>query len=321
MRFGFAVKVLGEGGLPSHDSRRWQSGPHLSISISMLHDILTYLSRNRIRMYRISSDFVPYGTHPDMPQFQGQINECRARLAELGAEARRLDIRLSLHPSQFVVLNAADEEIGRKAVADLLQQSELLDAMEMGPEAVVVTHVGGIYGDKQASLDRFVERWRGLPEPAKRRVVVENDERLFSAVDTLHIHQHIGVRLIFDYLHHMVNPGGLDLTDALRECLHTWPADQMPKIHFSSPRTEMRTVERKNPATGRKETVYLPPLVSQHADYLNPLEFMMFMERAAGTQFDVMLEAKAKDLALLALRRFLVERGRADLADIRRDRA
>lgn len=308
MRFGFAVKVLGGGGLPSHDSRRWQSGPHVRESIRMLYDILGYLNENDIRMYRMSSDFIPYGTHPGMPQFHHQLEECRQELKDLGDEAKRLDIRLSLHPSQFVVLNAEDEKVACKAIADLAQQAELLDKMGLDSEAVVVTHVGGLYGDKGKSLERFVERWKQFPEHAKRRVVVENDERLFSVEDILRINKQTGARLIFDYQHHMLNPGSLDMVEALEACLDTWPSEQTPKIHFSSPRTEMREVERKNRLTGKKEIVYQPPLISQHADYINPLEFMLFMQKARGLRFDVMLEAKSKDLALIALRKFLQER-------------
>jgi UV DNA damage endonuclease len=271
----------------------------------MLRDIFDYLNRHDIRMYRMSSDVVPYGTHPEMPQFHNQIDECADELRELGEKAKELDIRLSLHPSQFVVLNAEDEEIAGKAIADLTLQSELLDVMGLDLEAVVVTHVGGVYGSKQDGLERFVERWHKMPESARRRVVVENDERLYSVEDTLWINRRTGTRLIFDYQHHMLNSGKLNLTEALESCLDSWPAEQTPKIHFSSPRTEMRTLERKSPATGKKEQVYQPPLISQHSDYINPLEFALFMEKAHGLRFDVMLEAKSKDLALIALRKFL----------------
>ena len=43
VRLGFAVKVLGDGGLPSHDTRRWQSGPHLRTSLERLRAVLAYL--------------------------------------------------------------------------------------------------------------------------------------------------------------------------------------------------------------------------------------------------------------------------------------
>jgi len=96
-RLGFAVKVLGRGGLPSHDARRWQSGPSLARSIDALYRILDYLRDEGIRMYRLTSDFVPYATHPDLPQFHGQLEAHATELARLGRYARRLDLRLSLY--------------------------------------------------------------------------------------------------------------------------------------------------------------------------------------------------------------------------------
>ena len=140
-RLGFAVKVAGREGLKSNDARRWQSNPHLRVSMEYLREILDYLHEIDVRMYRISSDFVPYCTHPDLPQFHGQIGECRDGLAELGRIARERGIRLSLHPSQYVLLSAQDPAINDKGIADVNAQAELLDAMEQGPEAVVILHL------------------------------------------------------------------------------------------------------------------------------------------------------------------------------------
>ena len=97
-RLGFAVKVLGRPNLKSDDARRWQSGPHLGVSLGYLEAIFDYLSETGIRMYRMSSNIAPYATHPDLPQFHQQIDECREELARVGAKARQLDIRLSFHP-------------------------------------------------------------------------------------------------------------------------------------------------------------------------------------------------------------------------------
>lgn len=75
MRLGFAVKVLGRPDLPSNDARRWQSNPHLRVSLQYLQAIFGYLAESQITMYRISSDLAPYLTHPDMPQFHNQIGQ------------------------------------------------------------------------------------------------------------------------------------------------------------------------------------------------------------------------------------------------------
>src|SRR3954465_3784152 len=92
MRLGFAVKVLGEGGLPSHDTRRWQSGPHLRWSIEAVHGVLDRLERAGLEMYRMPASLAPYATHPDLPAFHDQIEEAAGELAALGARARELGI-------------------------------------------------------------------------------------------------------------------------------------------------------------------------------------------------------------------------------------
>jgi len=302
---GFAVKVLGEPGLRSHDSRRWQNGPHLSVSLAYLRDLFAYLERAGISMYRMASQLVPYATHPEMPAFHGQVEECARELAALGEKARALDLRLSFHPSQYVVLNAPDEALAARGMAEVEVQARVLEAMGLGPEAVVVVHVGGLYEGRAAARERFARRAEGLSAAARARLVVENDERAFSLADLLWIHQRTGLRVVFDYLHHLNNPGGMDVAEAALAALRTWPAAQTPKVHFSSPRTEMRLVSQRDPATGRQVEVLRPPLWTQHSDYVNPFEFVAFLRRmeAEGARpFDVMLEAKAKDLALLRLR-------------------
>lgn len=295
-RLGFAVKVAGREGLKSNDARRWQSGPHLDVSIGYLREILDYLDEIDVRMYRISSDFVPYCTHPDLPQFHDQIAECRSGLAELGRIARERGIRLSMHPSQYVLLSAQDPAINAKGIWDVNSQAELLDAMEQGPEAVVILHLGGAYGDKDSAIARFVANYPRLSEAGRRRLVIENDESIYTVQDCLRVHEATGIPIIFDHQHHLLNPGTLSIGEAVRAAVGSWPAGVMPKVHFSSPKLDSRTVVR-----GKKE-VEVAPLLSQHADYVHPWEFAAFLRAAGPVEFDVMLEAKMKDAALLKLR-------------------
>lgn len=303
LRLGFAVKVLGEPGLKSNDSRRWANRPHLKVSLGYLDAIFDYLVKHHIHMYRMSSDLAPYATHPDMPQFHGMVKESASELRALGAKARQLDIRLSFHPSQYVVLNSPDPTLTSKSIWDLTSQAEMLDLMELGPEAVMVIHVGGVYGDRAASNQRWVETYQRLPEPVRRRLVLEHDDIRFSAADTLWIHEHTGVRLVFDHQHFWcLNPERLDLRDTLARMVATWPAGVRPKIHFSSPRTELREIKRKDPVTRKNTIVNVAPVWTGHADFCQPFEFISFMRLGQRLDFDVMLEAKAKDLALIRLR-------------------
>jgi UV DNA damage endonuclease len=308
VRLGFAVKVLGEGGLPSHDTRRWQSGPHLRVSIEALHDVFAYLEREDIGMYRLTASLAPYATHPDMPQFHGQVEECRDELAALGERARANGLRLSTHPGQYVVLNSEDRAVRDGAIRDLELQAALLDAMGLGPEAVVVLHVGGAAGGHAAGIDRFLEGFERLSDAARARLVIENDDRTYALSHVLDLHRRTGLRVVWDILHHHCNdPDGIPDREALEAALATWPDGQVPKIHYSSPKTAM---EERRKRTGRRvERSIVLPQLRAHADMIDPIAFEQFLRNTAtGLAFDVMLEAKAKDLALLRLRAQLAGR-------------
>ena len=306
MRLGFAVKIVGQPGLKSNDTRRWQNNPHLSVSLAYLRDIFCYLQQIDVCMYRMSSDLAPYVTHPDLPQFHNQIAECTDELAAVGATAKERGLRLSFHPGAYVVLNSPDEDTAHKAMADLQAHAQILDRMGLGPEAVINIHVGGRYQDKTAAMDRFVRRYRALSEEAQRRLVLENDDRAFHIDDTYAIYRQTGIRLVLDQLHHLCHPApGRTLIEALELALSTWPPDQTPKIHFSTPHTAMIAGERSD-ETGSKVRILRQPRLCQHADLIDPFAFIDLLHRLpAGRDIDVMLECKAKDLALVRLRRHL----------------
>jgi UV DNA damage endonuclease len=303
MRLGFPVKVMGEPHLKANDARRWQQSPHLRVSLGYLAEIFEYLRKHRIHMYRMSSDLAPYATHPEMPQFHTMVRDCRPDLAAIGRLAREADIRLSFHPSQFVVLNSGNDELTRKSVADLASQAEMLDLMECGPEAVVVVHVGGSYGDRSSDRERWIRTRRKLSEPIRRRLVLENDDSRYSSADVLAIHESTGVKCVFDYQHHWCfNPEALPIIEAITNFLRTWTEGVRPKIHFSCARTEMREIKRRNRKTGKMELVLQPPVWTGHADYNNPFETINWLRSIAHLDTDIMLESKAKDLSLIRLR-------------------
>lgn len=308
-RLGFAVKVIGNGGLPSHDTRRWQSGPHLRVSLGRLEAIFGYLEEIDVRMYRMTSNLVPYGSHPDLPQFHNQIEECAEGLARLGRLAKEGDLRLSSHPGQYVVLNSEREEVRAAAVRELEMQAELLDAMGLGPEAVIVLHVGGAAGGVEPALDRFLAGFELLGERARERLVIENDDVSFGLGEVLQLASRTGSRVVWDILHHRcLDPDRIPPQEALALALDTWPDGSVPKIHYSSPRTAVEERKRK---VGRRveRQIVLPPLRA-HADLIDPIGFEGFLRDVpAEREFDVMLEAKAKDLALLRLREQLLGRG------------
>jgi UV DNA damage endonuclease len=298
-RLGFPVKVLGTP-LRSHDSRRWQNSPHLSVSLAYLRDILEYLRTKEIFFYRLAGQLAPYITHPALPQFHDQIEACSTELAAVGDLARDYRIRLTLHPGHYVQLNSPEPLRVARSRRELAGQAMLLDAMGLDADGVIVIHVGGRYDDRLAARTRFVTAWETLPDLVQRRLALENDDRLYDITDALWIQRRTGIPLVLDTLHHRcLDRQGVPLADALALALATWPPDRRPKIHVSSSRTELRYL--------RRNSMWRPqmPLPNQHSDFLNPFEVIDLLRAAQAARlrpFDLMLEAKAKDLALLRLR-------------------
>jgi UV DNA damage endonuclease len=305
MKLGFAVQVLGRSGLKASDTRRWQNNPHLSVSLAYLHDVFAYLRQIDVRMNRMSSSLAPYVTHPALPHFHNQVVDCSDELAAVGELARADGLRLSVHPNAHVVLNSSDAATAQRAMAELRIQAAILDYMGLGPEAVIILHVGGVYGDKYAAMRYFAQRYKQLDEQTRHRVVLENDDHSFTLGDTYAIYEETGVRLVFDVLHDLCNPTpGTRFPKTLHLALGTWPVTQTPKVHYSSPSTSIRMAETRG-ISGRRRRLRLPRTM-QHADLIDPFAFIGFL-RALPEQrpTDVMLECRGKDLALLRLRKQL----------------
>lgn len=300
LRLGVAVRILGAGGLRARDGRRADHAPHLSVSLLLVREVLLYLAQQRIGCYRLADDLAPYLTDPQRPQFAGQIDECDELLAEVGGLARAHGIRLTMHLPLHVALAAPEPMAAQRGQVEIAVRARLLDALGCGPEGVLVLHVGGAHGDRAAALERFAARYEQLPAHARRRVVVEPDEDCFGLTELLRLHQLTGVPIVFDTLHHQINNRErISLGVALALALATWPRGVRPKVHFSSQRTEAHRVAPRQGLPGR----VLAPQLGQHADYANPFEFLELLRAAAGLpEFDIMLEAKGADLALVRLR-------------------
>jgi UV DNA damage endonuclease len=315
IRLGVAVKILGRGGMRVRDGRRGEglegARPHLSISLLLLRDVLHYLAERAIRFYRLPDDLAPHpgraGAAPER-----QIAECAELLDEVGGLARRSGTRLTMHLGMHVALAAADEAIAARAAAEIATQAALLDALGAGPEGTLVLHIGGAHGDRAAALERFAGRLERLPHRARERLAVELDGGSFPLADLLRLHQVTGVPLVLDTLHlQLNNPEQVPLAEALGLALATWPPWIQPKIHASTQRTEAHL----QPARSGAPHQIIAPRHGQHADYINPFEFAELLAAARGLPpFDVMLEAKAADLALLRLREDL-RRFAPELAD------
>ncbi|MEJ5223283.1 MAG: UV DNA damage repair endonuclease UvsE [Anaerolineales bacterium] len=251
-------------------------------NLTDLRAILSHNLQNGWLLFRIGSSVIPFGSHP-----VNQVawwREFRADLVEIGAFVRANDMRLSFHPGQYTILNAPDPAVVARAVEEIAYSARFLDELGLDSAHKIVIHLGGVYGDKAAAMSRFVEVTRALNPALRARLVIENDERSYTPADALAVSSQTGLPVVFDNLHYQANPGPGDLDDLLARVVATWKStDGPPKVHFSSQSPGGRT--------------------GNHADYADPREFADWTSRwARQGDFDLMLEAKAKDQALQQLR-------------------
>ncbi len=293
-RLGFVASVLSEDISTSRTCRlrnatRTRLRELIKENLHALARVTGFLERHHILLYRITSNLIPFASHRVNPIKWWE--EFAPELEVLGSRFRALGVRVSTHPGQFTVLNSPTRSIVKGAIAELAYHARLLGALGADTSAKIVVHIGGLYaGSEQVAMERFCAVASDLPDAVRRRLVVENDDRLFDAEEALAVARRVGVPVVFDWLHHGANPCRAPLSEVLPAIFATWKtADGRPKVHLSSQATD-------GPA-------------GAHAALIEPADALAFFEAAPPLPFDCMLEAKEKDRALLKLRADLRRRG------------
>lgn len=247
-------------------------------NLACLGEILRYNAVQGILFFRITSDLIPFASHPVCTaDWQDAFRE---RFFELGAYIRDHRMRISMHPDQFILLNAKDPDILDRSIRELVYHAEILDLLGLDRTARIQLHVGGVYGDRRAGIARFIDRYLQLEEPVLRRLAIENDDNRYGIRDCLHVHRDTGVPIIFDSLHHRVNSSGESVAEVFPEVAATWGSgDGIPMVDYSS----------QDPG-GRP---------GKHAGTIDLPDFLGFVEEIRPFDADVMLEIKDKEKSAL----------------------
>lgn len=233
------------------------------------------------KLYRFSSQLIPLANHP-LGQIWDYTSVLSDELTKIGRIIRDNDLRVSSHPGQYTVINTTSAKIFENSVLDLVYHDTVLKAMGLDHNAVMVIHVGGVYNDKASALKRFITNFQRLPESVQHRLVIENDDVSYSIKDVLYLCETLKRPMVLDVHHHKCYNQGENLAEYLPKIFATWEGMQRPpKIHFSSPQS--------------------PKTPLNHADYINADEFKNFLDIAKDYTFDVMIEAKKQDEAVLKL--------------------
>ena len=252
-------------------------------NVKDLETIVKWNEEMGIKLFRMSSDIFPWVTYYDFHDLNDYFM-IDVYLKNIGALADKYGQRLTFHPSHFNALGSPNPVVVEKTIKELNAHSKIMDLMGLSATVYnkINIHIGGAYGDKQATLKRWIDNYHRLNHNTQARLTVENDDKanMYSVRDLYHgISEQCGVPIVFDYYHHKFCTGGLTEQQALELAAKTWPKDIVPCTHYSESR--------------RKEHLDESIKAQAHSDRI------VDTIKSYGLDIDVVVEAKHKELAVL----------------------
>ncbi|KAH0347131.1 UV-endonuclease UvdE, partial [Aureobasidium melanogenum] len=262
-----------------------------ALGLANARDVIKMLRWNHkygIKFLRLSSEMFPFASHEE---YGYKLTPFAAEtLAEVGKVVAELGHRVTTHPGQFTQLGSPRKQVIDNALRDLEYHDEMLSLLklpeQMNRDAVMILHLGGVFGDKAATLDRFRENYKALPQSIKNRLVLENDDVSWSVHELLPICEELNIPMVLDYHHHniifdaeQIREGTKDICDLYPRIKATWDKKGIKqKMHYSEPTPAAITGRQRRKHNPRVAT--LPP---------------------CADDMDLMIEAKDKEQAVFEL--------------------
>lgn len=316
MRLGFACKLIDQQGKQpyankslsyAHFSKLSAPEQHEKVLAIVHHNLTSLISmieyvghlRRDLRMFRITSELLPLYTHPMVFHIymRHDIAKLAERmLAEAGALARKLDVRLSFHPGQFTVLASDRKDVVLNSINELEYHAYCAYHMGYGrrfQDFKINIHLSGRLG-----VEGFRTAFSQLSDHCKRMLTVENDE-ITSSLDTCLALADV-CPVVLDIHHHWVMTNEyIKPTDArVQKVIESWRGVK-PVAHYSVSRPEFVA------STGFPDQTKLAANKMQlraHADYYHNEDVNEWA--LSFSDFDLMCESKAKNLARMNLALF-----------------
>ena len=255
----------------------------IKYNLESLTHIIDYNIKNNLKLFRISSDLIPFGSSP-LNQLEWWII-FKDKFKELSRKIKDNQIRVSMHPGQYTVLNSPDEGVVDRSIQDLIYHAKVLDCLETNSTSKIILHIGGVYGDKKSAITRFLNNYQRLPQNVKNRLIIENDERSYNIADVLEISRSLNIPVVFDNLHHKINPPKVKKTDQewINLCRLTFKEkDGTQKVHYSE-----------------QDPLKQP---GAHSKTINPNTFLDYYHLLNRDDIDIMLEVKDKNVSAVKIK-------------------
>ena len=247
-----------------------------------LDKIIDWNILNGYNFFRITSGLAPWKSEYKWEDLK-DLKQIQMYLHSAGVKVKTHKIRITSHPGPFNVLTSPHEHVVQNCIGDLTDHADTFDMMGLSetPYNKINIHIGGAYGDKPKSMERFCKNFERLPQSVQNRLTVENDDKasMYSVKELYDgVYKRIGIPIVFDYHHHRFCDGGLSEKEALELAISTWPEDIVPVVHYSESRSKERLDESIRPQA--------------HSDYVYD-----YIDNY-GHDIDIMIEAKHKELAV-----------------------
>ncbi|MGD1821213.1 MAG: UV DNA damage repair endonuclease UvsE [Pleomorphochaeta sp.] len=250
-------------------------------NLDAFQSILKYNIENNIKLFRLSSDIIPLASHPINTLSWWEIFQ--DKFEKLSSLIHENNIRITMHPGQYTLINSPKEDVVRKSILDLEYHNKLLKCLNCDNTSKLVLHIGGVYSDKESAMERFIFNFNKLDNEIKNRLIIENDDKSYTIDDVLYISSKINIPVVFDNLHHKLNHSSNNSSnefELINKCNQTWKiSDGKQKIHYSQSANNY-----KNGA---------------HSKTINSKEFLSFYNNLINKDIDIMLEVKDKNLSAI----------------------
>ena len=248
--------------------------------IQNLEDTLKMMDwneENGIKVFRLSSELFPHKSNPKIEDYDFDFSV--ELLKKIGEKAKQYNQRLTFHPGQYNVVGTPNEKMFKQTICDLKYHADVLDLMGLDKNSVMVVHGGGVYGDKEKTIDRWCDQFKLLPQNVQDRLVLENCEKCFSIEDCLKISERIDIPVVFDTHHYdcycklhpeeNFKPPG----EYMEKILESWKKrDIKPKFHISEQ------------GCGK---------IGHHSDFVEEIpDYLIAIPKKYNTNIDIMIEAK-----------------------------
>ena len=255
--------------------------------ISNIKDFITIIQWNEnhnIKNYRMSSDMFPWFTNYELHKLP-KYDIIKNLMKTAGDLVKKYGHKVSFHPGPFNCLASPTPEVVKKTIYELEQHSKLMDLMLLDTSHLynINIHIGGVYGNKQETIERFIKNFDRLSDSLKKRLTLENDDskNSYTVKDLYYVYEKTGIPIVFDTLHYYCNPGDLSYEDTFNLAYSTWK-DCIPEIHHSSSK---KLYEDKSKT------------LKTHAD------FIFDKIETCGKDVWITIESKMKEQALLKYRK------------------